>query len=784
MKCLISIIRMIYIHAKIARWIFCIMIFVYSASLQGQSQNHNSTKKVEIKDLYHYSSIFSAQRNYRIFLPPAYNENITKRYPVIYFFHGWAQRHYGSWGAGYSNYDRGDENNGDNIENFVSENDVIVVKIDGLNMFSTGALNISPYNVSTVTTFRQFPSYFKELIHYIDAHHRTIPDREHRATSGLSMGGFMCFWLAAKYPDMVCAAGNFCGSTEFSAGPVDFPVRYAHAEMFDNFKGVSLRMHNGTRDRLRFYHQDMNRILLNVVPQYEFKVYDASHITCGLGDMFDFLMNAFESPLPLPEQWDYIDIYPFFEVWNYKVETDRNMAGFTILENVNQNGFKIAVRNFLPDGELMPNVAAKIITSPIYKKNKEYRITDIDLRSQVKKTSVVNSDSEGRLSIETDGSLHQIGICEEGGSPNLCLAEFSVDNMEWAETGKEIVLSIELLNKGIATARGITGKIVALSDSLEVIEGIGKLQELPALSIEKLKGKFKVKNNKPGVDIAKFKLILKDEAGLEWAEEFELRFKDPVDEITDFVIADGREMTVVKAAVDSVTGIVGAGNGDGVANPGETIVILVKEGGKYIRTNAYTLHPQINAQNTNIRIADEWQKYDHIGGSVKYTKPVISTENASGKDIWFYVEYWLPANHIISGQHIIKKGKIKIEVKGKDETPPQIQWLQVVTNDRVEARVYDGSGIDKVALTFIPNEKASTIKHVGWDEVPTSFEVELVDTGLDGDAVKGDGVYSRRIENQPSYFYTIEAKTIDSKGNSEVFEWAEAFLLKNTEYSK
>jgi hypothetical protein len=95
--------------------------------------------------------------------------------------------------------------------------------------------------------------------------------------------------------------------------------------------------------------------------------------------------------------------------------------------------------------------------------------------------------------------------------------------------------------------------------------------------------------------------------------------------------------------------------------------------------------------------------------------------------------------------------------------------------------INDGSGIDKVALIFIPNEEASTIKHVGWDKVPEAFEMELVDTGLDGDAVKGDGVYSRKIENQPSYFYNIEVKTIDSEGNNEDFEWPDAFLLKITE---
>lgn len=147
--------------------------------------------------------------------------------------------------------------------NFVSENDVIIVKIDGQNQFPGEPYSLSPYNTGVVTTFRQFPYYFKELVRYIDSRYRTIADREHRAVSGLSMGGFMAFWLAAKYPDLVSVAGNFCGSTEFMAGPLAFPVRYEHAEMFDSFRGISVRMHNGSGDRLRFYRQDLNHGIAN-----------------------------------------------------------------------------------------------------------------------------------------------------------------------------------------------------------------------------------------------------------------------------------------------------------------------------------------------------------------------------------------------------------------------------------------------------------------------------------------------------------------------------------------
>ena len=45
-----------------------------------------------------------------------------------------------------------------------------------------------------------FGLYFLELVAHIDRTYRTLTDRRHRATSGLSMGGFMSLWLSARYP--------------------------------------------------------------------------------------------------------------------------------------------------------------------------------------------------------------------------------------------------------------------------------------------------------------------------------------------------------------------------------------------------------------------------------------------------------------------------------------------------------------------------------------------------------------------------------------------------------
>ncbi|MBK6281520.1 MAG: hypothetical protein IPF54_01570 [Draconibacterium sp.] len=149
------------------------------------------SQDITILDKAHYSSVFGEIRNYRIFLPKGYDENSSKRYPVIYFYHGWSQRYFGSINDFKS--DEGKSNDGDNIANFITAHDVIVVKPDGYNRGPDEEYYLRPYNIGPVETSRQFPLYFPELVEYIDSNYKTIADRDHRAISGLSMGGFMTF---------------------------------------------------------------------------------------------------------------------------------------------------------------------------------------------------------------------------------------------------------------------------------------------------------------------------------------------------------------------------------------------------------------------------------------------------------------------------------------------------------------------------------------------------------------------------------------------------------------
>ena len=52
----------------------------------------------------------------------------------------------------------------------------------------------------------------EDVVSYVDDNFRTVPRREGRAISGLSMGGFGAFSLALRHPDMFVSMGSTSGA--------------------------------------------------------------------------------------------------------------------------------------------------------------------------------------------------------------------------------------------------------------------------------------------------------------------------------------------------------------------------------------------------------------------------------------------------------------------------------------------------------------------------------------------------------------------------------------------
>jgi len=76
------------------------------------------------------------------------------------------------------------------------------------------------YFDSPVDPAMKYETYIsRELVSWIDANYRTIPDPNKRAIAGLSMGGHGAFYLAFRHQDVWGAAGSMAGGVDIRPFP-------------------------------------------------------------------------------------------------------------------------------------------------------------------------------------------------------------------------------------------------------------------------------------------------------------------------------------------------------------------------------------------------------------------------------------------------------------------------------------------------------------------------------------------------------------------------------------
>jgi S-formylglutathione hydrolase FrmB len=131
----------------------------------------------------------AVDRDVIVFLPPSYQKDKNRRYPVLYALHGY------SIGAEQWTHEI---HVPQTIEGAFAEGakEMIVVLPD-----SKTVHNGSMYSGSQTTgDFEKFISH--DLVAYIDSHYRTIPNRESRGLAGHSMGGYGATRIGMKHPDV------------------------------------------------------------------------------------------------------------------------------------------------------------------------------------------------------------------------------------------------------------------------------------------------------------------------------------------------------------------------------------------------------------------------------------------------------------------------------------------------------------------------------------------------------------------------------------------------------
>ncbi len=135
-----------------------------------------------------------AERDVTVYLPPSYSIEPQRRYPVVYMLHGFTDNdsQWFGWEKHWINLHQV-------IDSALAEGqtkEMIVVMPNAYNRFK-GSMYSSSITIGDWETFVA-----KELVSYIDANYRTIPNVRSRGLAGHSMGGYGTIRLGMKNPDV------------------------------------------------------------------------------------------------------------------------------------------------------------------------------------------------------------------------------------------------------------------------------------------------------------------------------------------------------------------------------------------------------------------------------------------------------------------------------------------------------------------------------------------------------------------------------------------------------
>lgn len=132
-------------------------------------------------------------REITVYLPPAYDRDATRRYPVLYLLHG-TTSHPSEWLDGtYQGLDLGKAM--DAVVAAAPASAFLVVMPAADNAYG------GTFFVNSAAFGRWEDFVVQDLVAAVDARFRTRPDRANRGLAGQSMGGFGALSIAGRHPD-------------------------------------------------------------------------------------------------------------------------------------------------------------------------------------------------------------------------------------------------------------------------------------------------------------------------------------------------------------------------------------------------------------------------------------------------------------------------------------------------------------------------------------------------------------------------------------------------------
>jgi enterochelin esterase family protein len=179
--------------------------------IAGENVPHGNVTAV-----WYSSPTLGTIRRMYVYTPPGYEQGKNK-YPVLYLLHGGGGDEDGWISRGRANYI---------IDNLIASKAAVpmIIVITNGNPDAVSAPLDKPFNSSSTMTagigsmasgkFEE--SLVKDVVPYIESNYRVVPDADHRALAGFSMGGFQTQNITNNNPGMfnyigVMSMGLFTG---------------------------------------------------------------------------------------------------------------------------------------------------------------------------------------------------------------------------------------------------------------------------------------------------------------------------------------------------------------------------------------------------------------------------------------------------------------------------------------------------------------------------------------------------------------------------------------------
>ena len=166
-------------------------------------------------------------RDVIVYLPPSYAKDATRRYPVLYALHGYSISNE-RWTT--------EIHTPQTIEGaFATGTREMIVVIPNAQTLHNGSMYS---NSATTGNWEDFIAH--DLVAYIDAHYRTVPDRRSRGLAGHSMGGYGTVRIGMRHPDVFSAfyAMSPCCMAARGAPPAEMVKRIEAAAQAGQTEGL------------------------------------------------------------------------------------------------------------------------------------------------------------------------------------------------------------------------------------------------------------------------------------------------------------------------------------------------------------------------------------------------------------------------------------------------------------------------------------------------------------------------------------------------------------------